>query len=121
MILGELECISRGIHWDTLFAKWCYTQSNPRAFVGPVTPASQGTTIYPGLLRTENTPEGELLNSIWHPKKALAETYLVLALRIPAMEEAVGRAFIAVDHPYHFEKLKVEIYSDSGPLAGCVP
>ncbi|KAF7560272.1 hypothetical protein G7046_g3876 [Stylonectria norvegica] len=105
MISGERQCVIRGIYFNTLFAKWCYSQpdlSSLRKFVH-----ARFIMDNDLLWATDDVPEIELPTLIWYPQKASFQTYVELLGRIPAMKQQVTRAYVAINAQGPFESVDI--------------
>ena len=103
---AERAFIIRGIYFDTMFAKWCYAQPGPDF-------ASVRRYVHARFIMnndlswvTDDMPDSDLPYYIWFPTKALPETYVELARRVPAMRQAAAHAFIALNDVQRFEDLQ---------------
>jgi hypothetical protein len=125
---GELQCVIRGIYYNTFFAKWWSIQplvQHERLLGGWCRrPGSDRSSnlfehIHARFVMnndlswlTESIPESELPRLIWHPHFAHVATYEELARRRPSMKKACVMALIQKDDKEVFTRFG-EVVPDS--------
>ncbi|KPM45271.1 hypothetical protein AK830_g1307 [Neonectria ditissima] len=102
MVLGERECVIRGIYHHTFFAKWCHLNLDSTFYKHVHARFVMNNDLS---WVTDLTPDDQLPVIIWHPNLAQVTTYLELHRRKPGMEEQVAVALAKGGWFGHFSKL----------------
>lgn len=106
----EELCVVRGIHHNTMFAKWWSLQPNNDRYQSAI---HARAIMNNDLSRiTDQTPEYELPFQIWWPLRAHPETYIELARRKPSMKPAVAQALIVADYQEAWDDFDIEPFED---------
>ena len=104
-------CIVRGIHHNTMFAKWWSLQQTDSKEIHRAINAR--FIMNNDLSRiTDDTPDEALPSQIWYPLRAQPATYVEYARRKPRMKPEVARALIVCNYQNEWDELDFEPFHE---------
>lgn len=100
---AETACVVRGIHHNTLFAKWYSLQPDANQYATAITARFIMSNDLSRI--TEDTDDRDIPSQIWYPQRAAAETYVELVRLKPAARAVVARALIVADYEEAWDRI----------------